>query len=442
MFDRTVEPDPRTAAPPSRNRYRMRDGHRREYAASRDRGSTSFPERCARGLADIGVYGAVSYRDLAEARFGGHPYTTRRAVNAWVREGLVTETTATGPKGNPFKVLTLTRSGVAEARKRAAERGMDPSQEIRFARTRPAQAAHDTAVYRACMKEKQRLLDRGAAVRRIRLDTELKSAVARGSEAARLKDGKRAADAERHRTAGELGLPLDDEGHVLYPDAQIEYTDSEGRTGRVNIEVASGNYREGAIKAKAAAGFALHANGPAAAHLLRTLGLGSRRRPLLAAGTRRPRSGRSRTLTTGEARHATLENQRRPHRRHRRFGHPARRAAPRIPRAVLAAPPRRTRRLARPAPGARTRSRRGRHLRRRTRRRARRPRAARRSRRALRSARRGGPGPHRRAPQRRRGRLGMRAERGPTHRCPGEIHCKCGAAGIVLAVQGRRLPDT
>ena len=268
MFDRTVEPDPRTAAPPSRNRYRMRDGHRREYAASRDRGSTSFPERCARGLADIGVYGAVSYRDLAEARFGGHPYTTRRAVNAWIRDGLVTETTATGPNGNPFKVLTLTRSGVAEARKRAAERGMDPSQEIRFARTRPAQAAHDTAVYRACMKEKQRLIDRGAAVRRIRLDTELKSAVARGSEAARLKDGKRAADAERHRTAGELGLPVDDEGHVLYPDAQIEYTDSEGRAGRVNIEVASGNYREGAIKAKAAAGFALHANGPAAARLL------------------------------------------------------------------------------------------------------------------------------------------------------------------------------
>ena len=195
-------------------------------------------------------------------------------MNAWVREGLVTETRATGPGGNPFKVLALTRSGVAEARKLAAERGIDPGQEVRFARTRPAQAAHDTAVYRACMKEKQRLLDRGATVRRIRLDTELKSAVARGSEAARLKDGKRAADAERHRTAGELGLPLDDEGHVLYPDAQIEYTDSEGRAGRVNIEVASGNYREGAIKAKAAAGFALHANGPAAARLLRTLSLG------------------------------------------------------------------------------------------------------------------------------------------------------------------------
>ena len=252
----------------------MRNGHRREYAASRDGGSISFPERCARGLADIGVYGAVSYSDLAEAHFGGHPYTTGRAVNAWIRDGLVTETRATGPGGNPFKVLTLTRHGVAEARKRAAEHRMDPGQEMRFARTRPAEAAHDTAVYRACRKERQRLLAQGATVRRVRLGAELKSTIARASEGARKKDGKRAADAERHRIAWELGLPVDAEGRVLYPDAQIEYTDAEGRTGRVNIEAVSGNYREPAVRAKAAAGFALHANGPAAGKLLSKLGLG------------------------------------------------------------------------------------------------------------------------------------------------------------------------
>ena len=274
MFDRTIEPDPRPAAPQSRANYRMRDGHRREYDASRDRGSISFPERCARGLADIGVYGAVSYRDLAETRFGGHPYTTRRAVNAWICHGLAQETRATGPGGNPFKVLTLTSKGMAEARKRAGEQGMDPGQEIRFARIRPSEAAHDIAVYRACGKEHQRLLEQGATVRRIHLDSELKGTVARGSEAARVKDGQRAADAERHRIAEDLELPVDDGGRVLYPDAQIEYTDADGRSGRVNIEVASGNYREGAIRAKAAAGFSLHANGPAAARLLRTLSLG------------------------------------------------------------------------------------------------------------------------------------------------------------------------
>ena len=277
MFDRTVEPDPRSAAPPSRNRQRMRDGHRREYAADRERGSTiSFRERCAGALTDIGVHGAVSYRDLAEARFGGHPHTTRRAVNAWIRKGWVEEHRATGPEGNPFKVLSLTRVGVVEARKLAAGRGMDPAQRIRTQRMRPAEAGHDTAIYRACRKERRRLAEQGATVRRVRLDAELKSAIARGSEAARLKHGKRAADAERHRIAHELGLPLDDRDKVLYPDAQIEYADADGRTGRVNIEVASGNYREPALRAKAAAGFAMHANGPAAAGLLRKLGLGGR----------------------------------------------------------------------------------------------------------------------------------------------------------------------
>ena len=211
---------------------------------------------------------------MRSSTYGRTGYTTRRAVNAWIREGLAQETRATGPNGNPFKVLTLTRKGVAEARKLAAERGIDPGQEIGFARTRPAEAAHDTAIYRACGRERQRLLERGAAIRRVRLDGELKSAVARRSESARARDGRRAADAERHRVAGELGLPIDEQGRVLYPDAQIEYTDAEGRSGRVNIEVASGNYRARSIRAKVAAGFRMHANGPAAARLLRSLGVG------------------------------------------------------------------------------------------------------------------------------------------------------------------------
>ena len=274
-FGRPAEPDPRPAAPPSRNRTRMRKGHRREYAADRARGSISFSERCDAALTDIGVFGAVSYRDLAEARFGGHPHTTRKAVNDWIRKGLVTENTATGPNGNPFKILTLTREGVVKARAKAARRGIDPAQRIGTQRMRPAEAGHDTVIYRAAWKERQRLAEQGATVRRVRLDAELKSAVARASEAARLKRGRQAADDERRRIARELSLPLDERGKVLYPDAQIEYEDAEGRTGRVNVEAVSGNYREPAVRAKAAAGFAMHANGPAAAALLGRLGLGS-----------------------------------------------------------------------------------------------------------------------------------------------------------------------
>ena len=278
MFDRTIETDPRPAAPPSRTAYRMRDGHRREYAASRDGGSISFRDRSERALADVGIYRCVSFRDVAETHFGGHPYTARRAVNAWIREGLATESTAKGPKGTPFKVLALTRKGAAAIRDLAAGQGLDPGQHIRSAaRLQHAQLAHDTAIYRACGRERRRLLERGATIRRVRLDNELKSAVARRSESARGKDGRRAADAERHRAARELELPIDAEGRVLYPDAQIEYTDAEGRSGRVNVEVASGHYRQGSVRAKAAAGFRMHANGPAGRKVLRALGLGEDR---------------------------------------------------------------------------------------------------------------------------------------------------------------------
>ncbi len=234
--------------------------------------------QCGRALADVGLYRCVSFRDLAEAHFDGHPYTTRRAVNAWIRDGLVRESRARGPKGKPFKVLTLTRSGAAAARELAIEHGLDPGQHIRSAAClQRSQIAHDTAIYRVCGRERQRLLEQGAAIRRVRLDNELNSTIARRSESARTRDDRRAADAERHRAAGQLGLPIDEQGHVIFPDAQIEYVDAEGRTGHVNIEVASGHYTAASVRAKVQAGFRKHANGAAGRRVLQILGLGDGR---------------------------------------------------------------------------------------------------------------------------------------------------------------------
>ena len=115
-------------------------------------------------------------------------------------------------------------------------------------------------------------MEQGASIQRVRIDAELKKQVARATETARAKEGKAAADAARHKAAQELELPIK-EGRVVYPDAQIEYLDVEGRSGRVNVEIASEHYSSRTIAAKAQAGFQIHGNGGRAnAAISRALG--------------------------------------------------------------------------------------------------------------------------------------------------------------------------
>ena len=239
-------------------RDKMREGHRREYDP-RD-GKQSFQDRTERALADVGMYRSVSIRDLADSHFGGHPYTTRRAVDRMIRKGMMREHQATGPKGGKYKVLTLTQAGARRARRLAPNQGLDKEQQTWSGLVKRGELDHDTAVYRAAQKERDRLVEQGATLKRVRIDAEMKKQVARATETARAREGKAAADAARWKAAEDLGLPVQ-EGRVVYPDAQLEYLDAEGRTGRVNVEVVSEHYRAGSIVSKAKAGFEMHGNG-------------------------------------------------------------------------------------------------------------------------------------------------------------------------------------
>ena len=251
-----------------RPRPRTRDGHRREVDPRRDR--HAYQQRLDQAMLDIGIYRAVSFRDLADARFDQHPYVARRAVDKLKRKRLLEEHTAAGPKGNAYRVLTLTPSGLEYARKLAGQHELDPDQQLWSGLVKRSELTHEVAIFRAGQAERHRLREAGAAVTRIRLDAELKQAIAKNAETARSKRGDWAADQARRQAASELGLSVEN-GKVLYPDAQLEYRDAEGRTGRVNIEVVTDDYRAGAIAAKARAGFALYASSGASARAGRAL---------------------------------------------------------------------------------------------------------------------------------------------------------------------------
>ncbi len=276
-LDILLREDNRTPTLPTRSdreREQPRTGHRREYDPREDK--RGFQERTEGALADVGMYRNISYRDLAESHFDGHPYTARRAVDRMIRDGHMREHQAKGPNGGTYKVLTLTEAGARKARDYAVEQGFDKEQQTWSGLVKRGELSHDTAVYRAAQIEQQRLLQQGARIQRIRIDAEMKKQVARATETARAKEGRAAADAARRKAAQDLELPIQ-QGRIVYPDAQIEYLDSEGRSGRVNVEIASEHYRPGAIASKARAGFQMHGSGGRAiAAIRRVLGKGGR----------------------------------------------------------------------------------------------------------------------------------------------------------------------
>ena len=244
-------------------------GNRRELATrdpdARQPRRRTITERKRAAIADVGMYRAVSYTDLSDKQFDGHPYATRRAVNSMIRDGLLEEHEAQGPNGHTFTVVTATPTGTDVAHRAAVAAGHVPEQQTWTGLVKPAELAHDTALYRAALDERAHIEADGGRVTRVRLDAELKQIVATATEKARAEGGDRAAHAAKIAAAHELGLYVANEQDVVYPDAQLEIEDADGVGGRVNVEIVSDHYHAAAITAKAAAGYALHGNSRSAA---------------------------------------------------------------------------------------------------------------------------------------------------------------------------------
>lgn len=215
-------------------------------------------ERTHACLQEVGLYRCASHRDLVEAHFSGNRFAAAKGLERLVRSGAMRQHRARGPNGGAFTLYTLTKAGAALAQRLVVKRGLDPGQRAWAGMVKPREAAHDADVAKACRKEIEALTARGARLRRVLIDAELKGILAKRSETARAKHGKEEADRARRKAAEELHLPCDDQGHVQIPDAQIQYVDEAGNIGRVNVEVASDHYREGSVKAKSAGGFSMH----------------------------------------------------------------------------------------------------------------------------------------------------------------------------------------
>ena len=198
----------------------------------------------------------VSYRSVVDAAFDGHPHTARRGIGALEEQGLI-ERRSVRPIGSKpngaaksFQVLALTAKGAEVCDRKRREAGK-PGGRVWSGFVRPREFAHDAAVSDLVLSVQERVEACGGAVRGVRMEAELKGALARAEEAAGGNSGSRRK--ARLAAAAAVGVPVVD-GEIHLPDAVVEVTDDAGHEVGIQLEVATGKYSAAQVQAKLQAG--------------------------------------------------------------------------------------------------------------------------------------------------------------------------------------------
>ena len=264
----------RSSIPQARDNREPTDA--REGRAQRDERSVStrtyYLRDCAyllrdsemNSLREVGKFRVVRAADLAKHAYGGDRDRMERDIRHLKRESLVTEKNIEISKGKALRVVTLTKTGhrLLKDTKHVAE-----EQTIYHGFVKPREAKHDADLYRLYQKEAARLERAGSRPVRVILDYELKRNLNR--DLALLGQEKDDPD-RRSQVAAKHGLAVVD-GKIPVPDLRLEYETPDLELQRVDLELATRDYRPRALAEKARAGFSLYGRPEDASRLRRIL---------------------------------------------------------------------------------------------------------------------------------------------------------------------------
>ena len=221
--------DPRTV-------YRGRD---REY---------SLRDSEVRTLTDVGKFRVVPTDDLARFGYQGDQAHMEADIRNLRKHGLVEQRTIEGHSSYSTKVLTLTKGG-QRLLKRAQL--VSNQQATYHGLAKPKEARHDAELYRLYQKVAKEIERSGGKVRRVILDLELKKDLYQA--VSRMRPDKDPAY-ERIAIASRFDLKVVND-KIPIPDLRIEYEDECRDVHRLDLEVATRDYRPQGLGEKAKAGF-------------------------------------------------------------------------------------------------------------------------------------------------------------------------------------------
>jgi hypothetical protein len=214
----------------------------------------------SRLLATVGAFRVVAERDLGDRRDeSGEP---REPDLRHLRdEGLTRFVALDGRE----RAVTLTGRGhhLLEAHRRNRD-DETRAQAFYAGMSRPRELSHDVQLYRANLREEERLQDQGAEIRRVVLEGELKREYQEWLQERNRgrpdSDGRPDRDArEIERWAREHDLPCFDD-RVRFPDFRIEY-ELDRRDRHEDVEVVTEHYRGAHAASVARAGFQCYGRG-------------------------------------------------------------------------------------------------------------------------------------------------------------------------------------
>jgi DNA-binding MarR family transcriptional regulator len=229
----------------TRDRVRM---PAREYRLSGDD---------VRVLAAVGAFRVVPADDLRHAN-ERTPTRPSRDIER-LRDGGLMRTMPHVVGQTRTTVVTLTEQGRDLLDRHHVPTTNDARQAFYAGVVKPRELAHDSRLYRAYLKASERLVARGAQVRRVVLEEELKAGYQRFLQ--RDNRGRDDSTGRPERNPEAIAdwarthqLPCHG-GHVDFPDVRLEYEERDGTRAVEDLEVVTPHYRGAHAAAKVRAGF-------------------------------------------------------------------------------------------------------------------------------------------------------------------------------------------
>jgi DNA-binding MarR family transcriptional regulator len=204
-------------------------------------------------ISEIGKFRTIGVHDLIEHRYEGKYGQFAQDVRVLREAGLIERRTAVHAKsGKTYDVIVLTPKGRRAARTAAIREGSE--QQFYSGLVKSAEIRHDIGIYRMYQRERAEIEAAGGKVTRVAMDFEIKKQLM--SEL-----NRRGEDPRDMQRKVEIARRHDIEivnGRFVIPDLRVEYQTREGESLRVDLELATGDYKPAQIAAKRAAGLKIY----------------------------------------------------------------------------------------------------------------------------------------------------------------------------------------